>query len=198
MDKILTQQIILPKGIKMQFKNFAFFAILATLLFNGCGDSKVSEDGIKQTKTTTDRKVFLTTTQNTVLSTTKTKEIFKIKEFEGKAVLVNFFATWCPPCKAEIPHLNNLRKKYNENFEIVGVLLEQNKKNDELQNFINEFKIEYPVTNSDKNYELAKVLGGVQSIPTMFMVDKNGKIIQKYVGIVPEEMLEMDIKKAIK
>ncbi len=183
----------------MQFKNFAFFAILTTLLFNGCGDSKVSEDSTqKQTKTTTDRKVFLTTTQNTVLSTNKTKETFIIKELANKAILVNFFATWCPPCKAEIPHLNNLRKKYGENFEIVGVLLEQNKNNDELQTFISDFKIEYPVTNSDQNYELAKVLGGVQSIPTMFMIDKSGKIIQKYVGVVPEEMLEMDIKKAIK
>ena len=76
--------------------------------------------------------------------------------------------------------------------------MEQNKDVNELNSFIEQFNVQYPITNSNQNYDLAKVLGGVRSIPTMFMYSKSGKLIQKYVGIVPEEMLETDIKKAIK
>lgn len=183
----------------MQFKKFAFFAILSALLYSGCTDSKVSdENAINKVKVLKDRKIFLTTTNNKVLSAYESKDGLTFKELEGKAVLVNFFATWCPPCKAEIPHLNSLRKKYSGQFEVVGILLEQNKDINELNSFIEKFNVQYPITNSNQNYDLAKVLGGVRSIPTMFMYSKSGKLIQKYVGIVPQEMLETDIKKAIK
>jgi thiol-disulfide isomerase/thioredoxin len=187
---------ILPKGIKMQFKKFAFFAILAALLFSGCTDSKPS--GKNDKKVPEIQRVFLTTTQAKVLSTQLEKDVFTIKELKGKAVLVNFFATWCPPCKAEIPHLNNLKAKYKDQFEIVAVLLEENKSASELQDFIDQYNIDYLVTNSKENFKLADVMGGVKSIPTMFMYNKEGQLIQKYVGIVPEEMLESDIKRAIK
>lgn len=183
----------------MQFKKFAFFAILTALLVSGCGDSKDSKsNNSQQVKILKDRKVFLTTTDNKVLSAIEQKDGLTFKELKDKAVLVNFFATWCPPCKAEIPHLNNLRQKYNGQFEVVGVLLEQNKEADKINAFIDEFAVQYPIVNSNENFNLAKVLGGVKSIPTMFMYSKDGKLIQKYVGIVPEEMLESDIKKAIK
>ena len=181
----------------MQFKKFAFFAILATLLFSGCSDSSESKTANNDVKILKDRKVFLTTTENQVLSAFEQDNGLQIQELKGKAVLVNFFATWCPPCKAEIPHLNNLRQKYHKDFEIVGVLLEKNKSTQEIDGFISDFNVQYPVTNSNENYQLANVLGGVKSIPTMFMYDKSGKLLQKYVGIVPEEMLELDIKKAI-
>lgn len=183
----------------MQFKKFAFFAILSALFYSGCGDSDVSNNEEKNKVTLLkDRKVFLTTTDNKVLSAIESKEGLTIQEHQGKAVLINFFATWCPPCKAEIPHLNSLKKKYEGKFEIVGVLLEENKDINELNAFMNKFQVQYPITNSEQNYELAKVLGGVNSIPTMFMYNKEGKLVQKYVGMVPQEMLESDIKKAIK
>ncbi|MBT7274559.1 MAG: TlpA family protein disulfide reductase, partial [Campylobacteraceae bacterium] len=108
------------------------------------------------------------------------------------------FATWCPPCKAEIPHLNNLYTKYKDQFEIVGILLENNKPNSEVQDFINEYSIKYTITNDQKNQNLASIIGNVKSIPTMFLINLDGKIIQKYVGIVPEEMLASDIKRALK
>ena len=163
----------------MQFKKFAFFAILTISLFSGCEDSKVSKETIiKDVKILKDRRVFLTTTTNQVLSVKETEIGLIFKELKGKAVLLNFFATWCPPCKAEIPHLNSLRKKYDGKFEVIGVLLEENKDINEINSFIDQFQVQYPITNSEQNFELAKVLGGVRSIPTMFMYDKNGKLIQ--------------------
>ncbi|EFP6608387.1 TlpA family protein disulfide reductase [Campylobacter jejuni] len=115
---------------------------------------------------------------------------------EDKATLFVFFTTWCTPCIAEIPHLNKLQEKYNNDFNIVGVLLED-KSNDEIQKFIEQHKISYKVANGENNYLLAKALGGVNGIPTMFLYNKHSKLINQYLGLIPEEMLEIDIQKAI-
>ncbi len=71
------------------------------------------------------------------------------------------------------------------------------KTNEELKEFIKKFDINFAVTNSAGNFDLAKSLGGIKSIPTMFLIDKQGNIFQKYVGLVPSEMLEIDIKKLL-
>ncbi|NWF67009.1 MAG: TlpA family protein disulfide reductase, partial [Campylobacterales bacterium] len=120
-----------------------------------------------------------------------------IDELKGKVVLVDFFATWCPPCRAEIPHLVNLQTKYKDNFSIVAVLVEEDKKVEDVKDFINEYKINYSVTVGEPNFELSKMVGGVRSLPFMIMYDKNGKYVTHYIGAVPEEMIEYDIKRAI-
>ncbi|MBD3829998.1 MAG: TlpA family protein disulfide reductase, partial [Arcobacter sp.] len=107
------------------------------------------------------------------------------------------FATWCPPCKAEIPNLIKLQDDYKNDFVVISVLLEEMKTNEEIVDFIKSFNINYTVTNSPENFDLAKSLGGIKSIPTMFLIDKNSKIFQKYVGLVPSEMMEIDIKKVL-
>ncbi len=112
-----------------------------------------------------------------------------------------FFATWCPPCKAEIPHLNNLKEKYKDSFEVVAVSLGERSggltSKEKMETFINDFKINYIVSNSEINFDVADAMGGIRSIPTMFLFDPSGKIVQKYVGLVPEEMMETDIKRAL-
>ena len=110
---------------------------------------------------------------------------------------MNFFATWCPPCKAEIPNLIKLQSDYQNDFIVISVLLEEFKSNEEVAQFVKSFGINYTVTNSPENFDLAKNLGGIKSIPTMYLVDKNSKIFQKYVGLVPSEMMEIDIKKVL-
>ncbi len=104
--------------------------------------------------------------------------------------------TWCSPCIAEIPHLNKLQEKYEEQFNIVGVLLED-KSDEELRAFAQKNQILYKIANGENNYLLAKILGGVNGIPTMFLYDKNSQLINQYLGLIPEEMLEIDIQKAI-
>lgn len=180
----------------MQFKKIAFFTIFFSIFFVACSSSDSKKEEDLKIKETTEYK--LTTTDAQTLNITKTENGLIFEEYKGKAVLLNFFATWCAPCKAEIPHLINLKEKYKDNFEIIAVLLEENKNNNKVKAFLEEYNINYVVTNSKQNYTLADIVGGVQSIPTMFLYDKNGNVIQKYVGIVPEEMMEIDIKKAIK
>ncbi len=180
----------------MQFKKIAFFTIFFSIFFVACSSNDSKKEEELKIKETNEYK--LTTTDAQTLNITKIENGLIFEEYKGKAVLLNFFATWCPPCKAEIPHLINLKEKYKDSFEIIAVLLEKNKNNNELKSFLDEYKINYIVTNSKQNYTLSEAIGGVKSIPTMFLYDKNGKVIQKYVGIVPEEMMEIDIKRAIK
>lgn len=188
----------------MQFKKIAFFAILATLLFTGC-DSKTEDEknniSNEATKKVVQSKFELNKADLTTLNLEKINDTIKIAGLENKVVLLNFFATWCPPCKAEIPHLNNLREKYQNSLEVVAINLGEtdgsNTTKEKLDAFINDFKIKYIVTNGEENFKLSKAMGGIKTIPTMFLIKPNGEISQKYVGIVPEEMLETDIKKAL-
>ena len=110
---------------------------------------------------------------------------------------MDFFATWCPPCKATIPHLVSLQEKYKDDFVVIGVLLEQDKPNNQVKSFANSFNINYEVLNNSANFKLAEIMGGVRSIPTMFLYDSKGKLINMYQGAVPQEMMESDIKSVL-
>jgi len=180
----------------MQFKKVAFLTFFITIFFAACGtdnsknDEKANIEEIKNFK--------LTTTEAQTLNITKVENGLVFEEYKEKAVLVNFFATWCEPCIAEIPNLMHLKQRYKNDFEIVAVLLEDNKPNNEVKDFMNEYNINYVVTNSRQNLTFSDIVGGVEAIPTMFLYNKEGKLIQKYIGMVPEEMMDVDIKKAIK
>ncbi len=179
----------------MKFKLLGAFTIFLLIFFTGC-DSKDTTEKVEVKKEETPTFVLKTDLGKTItLEATKEGMIFK--GYENKVILLNFFATWCPPCKAEIPHLNNLRERFNGKFEVIAVLLEENKSAEEILGFIKEFDVQYPITNSAENFVLAEAVGGVKSIPTMFLFGTNGDVVEKYVGMVPEEMLASDIEKAL-
>ena len=180
----------------MQFKKIAFLTFFITIFFAACGSDNSKND--KKAENVEVKDFRLTTTDAQTLNIKKLDDGFAFQEYNGKAVLVNFFATWCMPCKAEIPNLIHLKDKYKNDFEIVSVLLEDNKPNNQVKDFVNEYNINYVVTNSKQNATFADAVGGVKAIPTMFLYDKKGKLVQTYVGIVPEEMIDVDIQKAIK
>jgi thiol-disulfide isomerase/thioredoxin len=204
LGKISTQQIILPKGIKMQFKTLAFLSILSILLFTGCDSKEENEETTQQQqqsapvqKVERDSEFQLKTTNDVLINIKLENEKIILKDYPNKIVLLNFFTTWCPPCKAEIPNLIKLQNDYKNDFVVVSILLEEMKTNDEIKAFIKEFHINYEVANSPESFEVAKGLGGIKSIPTMFLVDRNHNVFQKYVGLVPAEMMEIDIKKVL-
>lgn len=180
----------------MKFKTLAFLSILSVLFFAGC-DSKDKDDN---NKTKIEKSAFkseftLSTTDSLPIDVKLSENKIILKDYEGKIVLLNFFATWCPPCKAEIPNLIKLQNDYKNDFVVISVLLEEFKKDEEIKQFMKEYGINYSVVTGSENFELAKSLGGIKSIPTMFLLDKHGTIFQKYVGLVPSEMMEIDIKK---
>jgi thiol-disulfide isomerase/thioredoxin len=180
----------------MQFKKIAFLTFFITIFFTACGSDSSKND--KKIEIAEIKDFKLTTTEAQTLNVTKTEDGFIFQEYKDKAVLVNFFATWCHPCIAEIPNFIHLKDKYKDDFEIVSVLLENNKPNNQVKEFISEYHINYVVTNSKQNMVFADIIGKVETIPTLYLYNKQGKLIQKYNGIVPEEMLDIDIKRAIR
>ena len=186
----------------MQFKTIAFLSILSILFFAGC-DSKENKEDTNESKVEKVEKkekrteFQLKATDGTPINIKLENDKIIVKDHPEKIVIINFFATWCPPCKIEIPNLIKLQEDYKNDLVVISILLEEMKTNEDLLTFIKEFNINYTVTNSPDGFEFAKEIGGVKSIPTMYLLNKEGTIFQKYVGLVPNEMMEMDIKKVL-
>jgi thiol-disulfide isomerase/thioredoxin len=119
----------------------------------------------------------------------------KLSSLKGKVVIIDFWATWCPPCRKGIPDLIDLKKKYgSKGFEIVGVSVDTQTK-DEVVPFIKNNGINYPVVYF--NQKVIMDYGGIEAIPTSFVVDKKGKIIASYQGLQPKSVYENHIKKLL-
>lgn len=114
-----------------------------------------------------------------------------LRNFSGKIRIVDFWATWCPPCKAEIPHFNDLTKEYSEDVVVIGISLDQ-KGIEVVQAFAKDHDIIYPIVMGDM--KTVKSYGNIRSIPTTFVIDPAGKIYKKYVGYRSKEVFENDIK----
>ena len=115
----------------------------------------------------------------------------KLSSYRGKIVILDFFATWCPPCVKEIPHFVNLQKKYGKKgFIMLGISLDS-KNTKKLKKFIKEKKINYPILWANK--KVKKDFGGIRAIPTTFVIDQKGMIYKKYVGYRSEKTFIKDI-----
>ena len=115
--------------------------------------------------------------------------------FSGKALLVTFFATWCPPCIEEIPTLINLHETYgSEGFSVVALSVDQGGPA-EVKKMIDKRSINYPVLMADS--EVMQNFGGVYGIPVSFLINKKGYVVKKYTGYVAAQILEKDIKSVL-
>ena len=108
-----------------------------------------------------------------------------LSKMEGKVVLINFWATWCGPCRMEIPEFNELYENYHEKgLEILGISVSDNKK--QLKNFTKSFAVDYPLLyggTRDMN-NIMKDYGGVYAVPSSFLIGKDGSIIWSYPGAI--------------
>lgn len=178
------------------------FALLG-LLFSGCGSETIDKSAISKTKKEETNIKFesqpftLISTNEKFISIQSTPNGLDFDEFKGKkAVLVDIFATWCPPCIESIPKLRDVKEKYKDNFEIVSVLFQDDKTAEEMKKFIEEYKINYTITMGGDNQKLADEFN-VKKIPEMFLFSKDGKFVKKFIGKVSQEELERYIKVAI-
>ena len=116
-----------------------------------------------------------------------------LSDFRGKVVILNFWATWCPPCKKEIPDFIDLQKQYGpKGVQIVGIALDQAAK---VKAFTQQNGINYQILLGTD--DIAMKYGGIQGIPTTFVIDKAGKIVNKFEGFRPRHVFENEIKKLI-
>jgi cytochrome c biogenesis protein CcmG/thiol:disulfide interchange protein DsbE len=128
-----------------------------------------------------------------------------LANYKGKAVLINFWATWCGPCKLETPWLVDLRNQYaSQGFEILGVSTDDIDRQDkkafaeekkEISTFVQQMRMPYPVLIEGDT--LSHPYGGLDSMPTSFYVDRNGNIVAAQMGITSKDDVEANIKKAL-
>ena len=117
----------------------------------------------------------------------------KLADYKGKVVLLNFWATWCGPCKLEIPEFVEAYARYrDQGFVILGVLNQDDPSREDLKTFMTEFKMNYPVFR--EHQALADANGELWALPTSFMIDRKGSICSKHMGAMSKEMLDREIK----
>lgn len=117
----------------------------------------------------------------------------KLSDFKGKAVILNFWASWCPPCKEEMPLFENIYRS-DSNIAVIGVNLQENRKN--VADFIKKFDISFPIL-LDPNSEV-KGLYNVFTQPVTYFIDKDGKIIDKKFGPLTKEEINEKVDKLLK
>lgn len=181
------------------FKKYVFLlSILSGLLFTGCSDSEKSDvnDMISANQyvlTALDKKEYVVK---------KESQGFVLEGAQGKIVIFDIFATWCPPCRAAAPHLSSLMEKYKDDLVILGITIEDGIEDAKLQEFAKTYGAKYTLVNSAQNRRLTTALvkelelGDRFPIPTMAMY-KDGKLINYYVGATEEEFIDSDIRNAL-
>lgn len=130
-----------------------------------------------------------------VLDVNGNGKTLKLSDFKGKAVLMNFWATWCEPCKIEMPWLVDFQKKYGpEGLQIVGIAMDDT---DEptIVSFTKKMGVNYPVVQGTE--KVADLYGGIDGMPTLFFVNRSGKIIDHELGLRGMDIIETNIKKAL-
>ena len=113
-------------------------------------------------------------------------------EYKGKVLILDFYATWCAPCRDSIPHLIGLQKKYEEQgLQVIGLNVGGPEDEQEVPAFAKEFGIQYPLAKPDQ--ELASfLLADQDAIPQTFVFDRQGQLVQRFVGFGPETGTYLD------
>jgi thiol-disulfide isomerase/thioredoxin len=119
----------------------------------------------------------------------------RLSDFRGKAVLLNFWATWCGPCKIEMPWFVELQNQYAaQGFQIVGVAMDDASKED-IGKFAKDMGVNYPILIGKES--VGDQYGGVPALPESFLIGRDGKIVDKIIGLRGKAEIEDAIKKAL-
>jgi cytochrome c biogenesis protein CcmG/thiol:disulfide interchange protein DsbE len=116
-----------------------------------------------------------------------------LASFKGKVILLNFWATWCGPCKAEIPGFVELQNQYGKDgLVIVGYSVDDEAP--KARAFANEYKMNYPVLLGEGREDVQEAYGPIWGIPASFIISRDGRVCQKHLGIAPKAVFEKEIK----
>ena len=119
----------------------------------------------------------------------------KLSKYKGKVVLLNFWATWCGPCKTEIPWFIEFEKTYKDRgFETLGVSMDENGWQ-AVRPFVKKMAVNYPVMIG--NDGVAQLYGGIEALPSTFLIDRDGRIASVHLGLVGRHDYEDEILRLI-
>ena len=128
---------------------------------------------------------------------------FKLKDVEGKevelasfkdpnkVVLLNFWATWCGPCKAEIPGFVELQEKYRDKLTIIGYSVDDTA--ELAKKYAAQYKMNYPILLGEGREDVQDAYGPIWGIPASFLISREGKVCRKHMGIAPEKVFEKEV-----
>ncbi len=125
---------------------------------------------------------------------TLTGKTVKLADYKGKIVVLNFWASWCPPCRLEIPDFVKVYQTYKgKGVEFIGIAVSSEKK--DIQKIVEQDNVSYPVVIGTE--EVKSLYGGIQAVPTTFFINRKGEIVKKHVGKMSEEQLVVMIKELL-
>ena len=119
------------------------------------------------------------------------KEV-SLTSYKGKVILLNFWATWCGPCKAEIPGFVELQAKYKNDLVVVGYSVDDEAP--KARAFATEYKMNYPILLGEGREDVQDAYGPIWGIPASFIISRDGKVCKKHLGIAPKAVFEREIK----
>lgn len=185
-------------------KIFIFLTLIGSLIIS-CGSSEKPESKVLSTEPTNKKQPALPANAvkapDFTLATTQ-GDIVKMSDLNGKVVLLNFWGTWCGPCRVEIPDFVKLYDKHHDKgLEIVGITLTSGSPK-KIQSFMNQWGMNYTVLTDIKGNETQVVTtvfgratgGPIYGIPTTFLIDRNGYIVKRYLGPRSEAIFYNDLK----
>jgi len=188
----------------MKLKKLFYLLLVLMLITGGCKKDKT--EPAQQTEAETEIKPARPIADSTPSTTGgKPAPAFTLQDLNGKnvsladlrgkVVVLDFWATWCPPCVKEIPHFIELYEQYKDKgLAILGISLDREGVG-VVEAFVQKYQIKYPIMMTDGKVD--KAFGGIPSIPTTFLIDSAGNISKKYVGYNSKAVFEADIKKLL-
>ena len=182
---------------------FTSMIILALGMFavSGCGDnSNNGETGSDNTATETQAAAPVAAGKGSPAPDFTLKKIdggeLTLSSLRGKAVIVDFWDTWCPPCRKAMPHLQALSETYSDDLVVVGVALGR-KGEEAVRSYTKDHGLTFEMVMFNNDQKLIDSFGGIQSIPTTFLIDADGIIQEKWVGGYDKATYEKAIKAVI-
>ncbi|GAB4293603.1 MAG: hypothetical protein Kow0098_14590 [Ignavibacteriaceae bacterium] len=170
------------------FRTILMFVILNSVFLSGCNSEKPDEkiqsgpESLTLDRNTQDDKIKAA---GFTLPGTDGKN-YSLSDYVGKIIILDFWATWCGPCRRGIPDLIDIQNQYKDQVVVLGISLDQQNTVSDVIPFMQEFGINYPVLYG--NAEVVKNYGNINAIPTSFIVDQKGFIVDKHVGLVPKSV----------
>ena len=200
---IISSIILQQKGIYMYKNSLLALIFLFSLIFQGCSEKKSESSEVQEVNSMVSKNEYvLSSLKNEQYIITKEGEGFILEGAEGKVVILDIFATWCPPCRAAAEHLSRLQKKYKDDLVVIGLSVEDGITNTKLAEFQKEYSAEYVLVNSEANRRLISELATTLKLGERFPIPvmalyKDGKLINHYIGAIEEEFINSDIKRAL-